>query len=111
MSKPVSMMKQARMEDPTFNPLGVPDGFAGASATGHTSAGSEQEGGMEQDLLHMLGEVDGEVYEDDDTGDLFVLTQDGRHLPIFLDEATGELSVALPEEILEQSDEDSSENE
>ncbi len=47
------------------------------------------------------------MFEDKDTGDLFVLTQDGQHLPIFMDDDTGQLSVALPDESQEESDEGS----
>jgi hypothetical protein len=98
------MMKNARMAETNENPLGVPQHFVGAQGEGHATGGGSEEGG----ILEMLGEMDGEVYEDEETGELFVLTPDGQRLPIFVDEATGQLSVALPDEIAEGSEEEGS---
>ena len=50
------------------------------------SVGQDGEASVEGDL---------EVFEDENTGELFVLDASGRRLPLLVDDATGELTIDM----------------
>ena len=58
----------------------------GLGTSGRVSVGQDGEASVEGDL---------EVFEDENTGELFVLDASGRRLPLLVDDATGELTIDM----------------